>query len=88
MISDLRSQISKQKFLDRIHESSSVGARPSPAAPIEFNVSSRRMSQTAVLNMSKLGVFCIWFGGVCWMGAAGDGRAPTEELSCIRSESF
>jgi hypothetical protein len=27
----------EQKFRDRRHGSSSVGARPSPAAPIEFN---------------------------------------------------
>ena len=30
-------QVIEQKFLDRRHESSSVGARPSPAAPIEFD---------------------------------------------------
>jgi hypothetical protein len=32
---DFSPGVIEQKFLDRIHESSSVGARRSPAAPIE-----------------------------------------------------
>ena len=62
-----------QKPLDCKQGSSSVGARPSPAGP------HRSPSPSFFLRP-----LCIVLG-FCLTGAAGDGRAPTEEVARLWS---
>jgi hypothetical protein len=67
------------------HETSSVGARPSSAAPNRIEANKLEESNTfrQFLNM-QTGLT----SSFCSMGAAEDGRAPTEELSCLRGWDF
>ena len=65
----------EQKSQPLTHESSSVGARPSSAASVEQNP---QMGLSLPLNGVRKRV------GPISTGAAEDGRAPTEELSCVR----
>jgi len=64
-----------QKSHPLTHESASVGARPSSAArrTVPWEIGNGANSQR--LNSHAM---------TCLGGAAEDGRAPTEELSCLR----
>jgi len=64
------------------HESSSVGARSSSAAPVGQD----HGPNTRALFVGALPY--IWSRWFCSTGAAEDGHAPTEERSCIRDADF
>ena len=63
----------EQKSLDRVHESSSVGARPSSPAP--FEQKSHYFLAGPIERRVEL------TDGSRSKGAAEDGRTPTEELA-------
>jgi hypothetical protein len=109
----IQSWLTEQKFPNRRHGSSSVGARPSSAAPIELKPLDRRHggssvgarpSSAAPIEFPRF-FNCYVLGppssedvegeachrasqnlvsGFYSMGAAEDGRAPTEELPYLR----
>ena len=75
----------EQKSQPLTHESSSVGARPSSAAPVEQKSSflstgdEQWVAQFTTRAKRASGTL-----GFCSTGAAEDGRAPTEERSCVK----
>jgi len=80
----------EQKLAAATHETSSVGARPSSAAPAEqkhFHVAAARSSVVRSKLCLRSFVFFL-LSGFCWTGAAEDGRAPTEELVCFLLNGF
>ena len=66
------------------HERSSVGARPSSAAPVVQNY----LEVPRPIPLTCGSELRFNYGVVLLDGAAGDGRAPTEELSCVRGWCF
>src|SRR6476659_2671759 len=80
------------------HETSSVGARPSSAAPVEQkpqtpNTRTLFCRSAAVLGRPRRSEaptpnIRTHLPGYCSKGASEDGRAPTEELSCVRGCDF
>src|SRR6476661_1211981 len=77
----LERSIIEQKSRALRHERSSVGARPSSAAPVEQNHLDQIYARAPTKRARVLGPWS------CPTGAAEDDRAPTEELSCVRDRA-
>ena len=67
----------EQRSQPLTHECSSVGARPFSAAPLNSIPDDFKACQLRILRTD-----------LCSTGAAEDGRAPTEEPSCVRGPGF
>jgi hypothetical protein len=94
----LERSIVEQKHVALKHERSSVGARPSSAAPVEQYPGGSQTEQSPNLTDAELLLVgaaedgrapteersYVWDDDFCSTGAAEDGRAPTEERSCVR----